>query len=221
MFRNILKISFRNLLRHKTFSLLNILGFAVGVAACFLIFLYVSFETSYDNFHSNGDRIYRIVTDTKTPSETIKHALTTALIAINIKRDFPEAEDAVRLGRDEFLVRKGDVKFQEKNCVLADSSLFNIFDFTLIAGDKKTALKEPMSIVLSQTLAKKYFGNTNPLGQDVLLTGAAIDAKITGVMKDIPQNSQIQADMFVSMGNKSSNCKPGEEFKNRIKISSR
>ncbi len=82
---------------------------------------------------------------------------------------------------------------------MADSTLFNVFDFPLISGDKSTALKEPMSIVISQTAAKKYFGNTNPLGQQVQLTGAAINAKITGVMKDLPKNSQIEADMFVSM----------------------
>jgi len=199
MIKNYIKTAFRSLWRHKAFSFINILGLAVGISACFLIYLYVSFETSYDKFHSKANRIYRVVTDTKTPSETIKQAYTTSPIAINVKREFPEVEDAVRLGQDEFLVHKGDVKFQEKKTVLADSTLFNVFDFPLIAGDKNTALKEPMSIVISQTAAKKYFGKANPLGQQVQLTGAAINAKITGVMKDIPKNSQIEADMFVSM----------------------
>jgi putative ABC transport system permease protein len=175
------------------------MGLAVGMTACFLIFLYVSFETSYDNFHTKADRIYRIVTDTKTPSETISQGATTTPIAINIKKDFPEVEDAVRFATDGFLVQKDEVKFQEKNSVLADSSLFNVFDFPLLSGDKKTALKEPMSIVLSQSSAKKYFGNINALGQHVSLTGAAINATVTGIMKDIPENSQIKADMFVSM----------------------
>ena len=140
MFKNYFKIAVRNLLRHKAFSFINILGLAVGMGACFLIFLYVNFETSYDNFHSKANRIYRVVTDTKTPSETLTMGVTTTPIAINIKKDFPEVEDAVRLGRDGFLVRKGDVKFQEENSVLADSTLFNVFDFPLIAGDKNTAL---------------------------------------------------------------------------------
>lgn len=199
MFKNYLKIAFRNLWRHKTFSIINILGLAVGISACFLIYLYVHLETSYDNFHSKADRIYRVVTDTKTPTETISEGLTTTPIAINLKKDFPEVEDAVRLGRDGFLVRKGDIKFQEEESVMADSTFFNVFDFPLVAGDKNTALKQPMSIVLSQTAAKKYFGHTNPMGQTVLLTGAAIPATITGIMKDIPENSQIQADMLVSM----------------------
>jgi len=175
------------------------MGLAVGMTACFLIFLYVSFETSYDNFHAKADRIYRIVSDVKTPSETINSGITIAPLAPNLKKDFPEAEDAVRLASDGFLVKKGDVKFQEERSVLADSTLFNVFDFPLVEGNKNTALKEPMSIILSQTAAKKYFGKTDPLGEHVLLTGAAINAIVTGVMKDIPENSEIHADMLVSM----------------------
>jgi len=175
------------------------MGLSVGMTACFLIFLYVHFETSYDAFNSKADRIYRVVTDIKTPSDMLHWSSTSAPMAINIRKDFPEVESSVRVSYQSFLVRKGNMKFQEKNTIMADSTLFNIFDFPLIYGDKNTALKEPMSIVLSQTAVKKYFGNTNPVGQTVLLTGAAINAKITGVMKDIPENSQIKADMIVSM----------------------
>src|SRR5258708_2322406 len=199
MIKNYIKTAIRSLLRHKAFSLINILGLAVGISACFLIYLYVSFETSYDNFHSKADRIYRIVSDVKTPSETISSGITIAPLAPSLKKDFPEVEDAVRLASDGFLVKKGDVKFQEERSVLADSTLFNVFDFPLVEGNKNTALKEPMSIILSQTAAKKYFGKTNPMGQHVLLTGAAINATVTGVMKDIPENSEIHADMLVSM----------------------
>ncbi len=99
MLKNYIKTAIRSLMRHKAFSLINILGLAVGISACFLIFLYVSFETSYDKFHSKADRIYRVVTDTKTPSETITHAYTTSPIAINAKRDFPEGEYAVRISQ--------------------------------------------------------------------------------------------------------------------------
>lgn len=199
MIKNNIKIAFRSLLRHKAFAFINILGLAVGISACFLIYLFVTFETSYDNFHSKADRIYRVITDVKTPTETIESSYITSPVAPNLKRDFPEIEDAVRIAPDEFLVKKGDVKFQEKKSVLADSTLFNIFDFALIAGNKKTALIEPMSVVISETAAKKYFGNSNPLGQEIQLTGNAINAKITGVMKDIPKNSQIEADVIVSV----------------------
>ncbi len=175
------------------------MGLAVGMTACFLIFSYVRFETSYDSFHVKANRIYRVVTAVKTPSETIHAGITSAPIAVYAKKDFPEVEDAVRLSRDEFLVRKGDIKFQEKKAVLADSTLFNLFDFPLVYGDKHTALKQAMSIVLSQSTARKYFGNSNPMGQQLLLTGASINATVTGIMKDIPENSQIKADLFVSM----------------------
>ena len=132
MLKNFLTTAIRNLWRHKGFSFINILGLAVGLTACFLIFLYVTFETSYDNFHSKAGRIYRVITDTKTPTETIKQSHTTTPIAINMKKDFPEVEDAVRLGTDEYLVRKGNLKFQEKGSVLADSTLFRIFELQVI-----------------------------------------------------------------------------------------
>ena len=175
MFKNYFKIALRSLWKHKAFSLINILGLAVGMTACFLIFLYVRFETSFDNFHSKADRIYRVVSEVRTPTETIHTGLTTTPVAINLKRDFPEVEEAVRLGRDGLLVRKGDTKFQETNTVLADSGLFKVFDFPLIEGDRNTALREPMSVILSETAAKKYFGTGNAYGQHLLLTGAAIN----------------------------------------------
>lgn len=199
MLKNYFKVAIRNLLRNRIFSFINIMGLAVGMTACFLIFQYVRFENSYDSFHSKADRIYRVVTDAVTPSKTIHGGVTTAPVGITLKKDLPEVEDAVRFYKDGFLVTKGAVKFQEKTAVLADSSLFRVFDFPLIAGDRNTALKEPMSIILSQTAARKYFGASNPLGQHMLLTGGAIDATVTGVMKDIPENSQIQTDMMVSL----------------------
>lgn len=199
MIKSYFKIAFRNLWKHKVFSSINILGLAIGMSACFFIFLYVKFETSYDNFHSKGDRVYRIVSDVKTPSETIQSGITIAPLAIYLKKDFPEVEDAVRFSPGEFIVKKDNIKFLEERSVLADSTLFNVLDYTLLEGNKNTALKEPMSIVFSETAAKKYFGKSNPIGQEVLLTDAAINATVTGIMKDLPGNSQIKADMFISM----------------------
>ena len=198
MLKNYFKIACRNLWRQRNFSFINILGLAVGMAAFFLIFLYVRFETSFDNFHSKADRIYRVVTDTRTPSENIEQAITTAPIAINMKRDFPEIEDAVRLEKDELLVSKGVLKFVEKNSVFADSTFFNLFDFPLIKGDKNNALKEPKSVILSEATSKKYFGNKNPVGEHLQVAND-LNCTVTGLMKDIPENSQIKADMFVSL----------------------
>jgi putative ABC transport system permease protein len=199
MIKNYFKIAMRKLWKHKVFSSINIMGLAVGMTACFLIYLYVHFETSYDAFNTKANRIYRVVTNIKTPSDLLQWSSTSGPMAINMRKDFPEVESAVRISGQSFLVRKGNEKFQENNTIMADSTLFSIFDFPLVYGDKNTALKEPMSIVLSQTAAKKYFGNTNPVGQSVLLTGGALNATITGIMKDIPENSQIKADMILSM----------------------
>lgn len=199
MLKNYLTIALRTLWRHRAFSIINILGLSVGMTAFFLIFEYVRFETSYDRFHSKGDRIYRVVADVITPTETGHEVAATAPIAVNMKKDFPQVEDAVRIGSDSYLVRKGNIKFQELNSILADSTFFNLFDFPLVEGDPRTALVHPMSIILSQSTAKKYFGKTDPLGQHLLLTARPVDMTVTGVMKDIPENSQIKADLIVSL----------------------
>ena len=117
----------------------------------------------------------------------------------NAKDEFPEIESFVRIANDEVLVRKGDIKFQEGNAVYADSAFFKVFDFKFLKGNPKTALTEPLSVVFSETAAKKYFGNTDPIGQTLLITGDAYPAKVTGVMKDIPENSLVKGDVVLSM----------------------
>ncbi|HMH35048.1 MAG TPA: ABC transporter permease, partial [Puia sp.] len=199
MIKNYFKTTFRNLWKHRVFSFINLTGLAVGMSACFLIFLYVRFELSYDAFHSKADRIYRVVCDIKTPTETIHANLPSFAMPINIKREFSEVQSFARTINDNLLVRRGNVKFQEENSVWADSSLFNVFDFKLLKGNPVTALKEPLTVVLSQKGAKKYFGNENPIGQTLLLTGDALSAVVTGIMQDIPENSLIKGDLFLSM----------------------
>jgi putative ABC transport system permease protein len=209
MIKSYFRIAFRNLMRRKVFSFINIMGLAVGLTACFLIYLYVSFELSYDAFHSKADRIYRVVSDIKTPTETINASGPAWAVAPNIKDEFPEVESFVRVTEDNILVRKGDIKFQEENAMWADSAFFKIFDFKLIKGDPNTALKDQFSIVFSETAAKKYFGKEDPIGKTLLLTGDAFPSKVTGVMKDIPENSQIKADMLVSMSTLTQKLAPG------------
>ncbi len=209
MLKNYFKIAFRNLWRHRVFSFINIMGLTVGMTACFLIFLYVRFELSYDSFHSKADRIYRVVSDIKTPTEVIKAGGPAWAVGAHISQDFPQIEAAVRITGDELLIRKGNIKFQETNSLYADSAFFRMFDFKLLKGNPKTALNEPLSIVFSEAAAKKYFGNADPIGQTVLLTGDGLTAKVTGVMKDIPENSQIKADMLVSMSTLTRKFNPG------------
>ncbi len=208
MIRNYIKIAFRNILRKKVFSLINIIGLAVGMAACFLIFLYVKFELSYDSFHTKAPHIYRLVTDVKTPSETIHAGITAWPFAPNIKDDFPEVEFFTRVQQTSMLITKDDKKFQEDRVLWADSSFFKMFDFRLIKGDPDKVLKDLFTVVLSKTAAKKYFGDADPMGQSISLYDY-YPAAITGVMEDIPENSQIKADIIVSMSSLTQTIIPG------------
>ena len=199
MIRNYFKIAFRNLWKHRVFSFINIMGLTVGMTAFFLIFLYVQFELSYDSFNNKADRIYRVVSDIKTPTEVIHASGPSWAVPPFAKEEFPEIESFVRVSGASLLVRKGDIKFQEDNSLFADSAFFHVFDYKLIKGNPQTALKDQFSIVFTESAAKKYFGKTDPLGQTLLLTGDVFPSKVTGVMKDMPENSQIKADMLVSM----------------------
>jgi putative ABC transport system permease protein len=199
MLKNYFRIAFRSLWRHKAFSLLNITGLAVGMSAFFLIYQYVRFESSYDKFHAKGDRIYRLVTDLKSSSGVLHWSSTTMPMAPHLQADYPEVENMVRLMPNGQLFRRGNIKFQEDHTLFVDSTLFSVFDFPLIQGHQATALKEPFSIVISQKTAKKYFGDANPIGQTLLMSDSGYSVKITGVMKDIPENSSIVADVLVSM----------------------
>lgn len=200
MFKNYLRVAFRNLWRHKGFSLLNILGLTIGMSACFLIFLYVRFELSYDNFHSKSDRIYRVVTDINNPSEVLHFSVAAPAMPVAAKRDFPEIDKQVRFDQANILVRRGtDIKIQEDKAAFADSTFFEIFDFPLLKGDPATALTEPYNVVLSETAAKKYFGSADPMGQQLLLSADNHPGKVTGVMKDMPENTELKADMLVAM----------------------
>ncbi len=211
MFKTYLKIAFRNLWRYKSFSFINVLGLAIGMASCFLIFLYVRFEFSYDSFHKNADRTYRLVADITNSTGTHPGYQTSAPMARTIQATFPEVQSVTRVIPADVLVVKGNIKFQEENALWADSSFFSVFDFPLKFGDPKTALIEPNSLVFSETAARKYFGNTNPVGQSLLLSGMKLHARVTGIMKDIPENSHIKADMLISMSTYTQSFQPDIE----------
>jgi putative ABC transport system permease protein len=211
MFKNYFKIAFRNLWKHRVFSSINILGLTVGMTACFLIFLYVRFELSYDGFHSKADRIFRVICDVKTPTDVIRANGPSWAIPANLKNEFPEVESEVRVVTSSLLFRMGDTKFQEMNSLFADSTFFQVFDFKLIEGNPRTVLRDPFSVVFTKTAAKKYFGSTNPVGQTMLLTGKGFRVKVTGLMEDFPENSQIKADLLVSMNTETQHLNQGLE----------
>ncbi|HEV9038400.1 MAG TPA: ABC transporter permease [Puia sp.] len=200
MFRNYLRTAFRNLAKHWGFSLLNVIGLTVGMVAFFLIFLYVRFELSYDTMHSKGDRIYRIICNLQTPTETLTLNQPSWAVAPHLVGQLPEIEAAVRVSQgDNWLVTQGDEHFQQEDVAMVDSNFLQVFDFPLLKGNRATALKEPNSVVLTETTAKKFFGNANPMGKPLLLTRGKMHATVTGVLKDIPDNSQIKASMLVSI----------------------
>lgn len=199
MFKTYITIAFRSLWRNRIFSLINLSGLALGMSACLLIFLYVRFELSYDAFHSKGDRIYRLVCDDKTPPHIRHESHTSAAMGPAVKNEVPEIEDVVRIWQVGGGFKIGKAKFQEDRTSFADPSFLTVFDFPLEKGDPRTALVEPCSIVLSETTAKKYFGAADPIGKTILMTDNNLYAKVTGVIKDIPENSHIKADVLISM----------------------
>jgi putative ABC transport system permease protein len=168
------------------------------MTACYLIFLYVNFELSYDNFHTKEDRIYRVVADIKTPTETINGRGPSWAVPPHLS-DFPEVESAVRVLDDIMLFRKDGIKINETEALWADADFFSVFDYKLLKGNPLTVLKDPFSIVLSESSAKKYFGDNDPIGQTILITDDAYPSTITGIMEDIPENSQIQGNVLISM----------------------
>ncbi|WKN41479.1 ABC transporter permease [Tunicatimonas pelagia] len=207
MFRSYLKVTARNAVKHKFYATINVLGLAIGMTCCLLIFLYVNHELSYDNFHSKADRTYRVVVDIKTPTEIIYEKGTSSPMAAYMKTDFPEVENMVRIDDAAFLLQTDDKTFEEDEAMLVDSTFFDVFSFTLLQGNPKTALKEPFSIVLTEKGAQKYFGNEDPLGQQLLIE-QEYNCTVTGVMRDIPKNSSFDAQVFLSLSSELEELNP-------------
>lgn len=199
MIKNYLKIAWRNIRKQKFYSFINILGLTIGLTCCFLIFMYVRFELSYDSFHKNNDRLYRLVTDVITPTEVIEAEITSAPMGPNIEADFPEVVSAIRINPISTQVDIGDAKYQEDEVVLADSALYDVFSYRLIRGNVKDVLREPFSVVLTESKARKYFGEADPIGKTFQIDGKKLTVKVTGVMADVPENSHMPFDMVISM----------------------
>ncbi len=199
MFHNYLSVALRNLRRHPAYSLINIAGLAIGMATCILILLYIQDEFSYDRYHPHADRVYRIVDDIESGGQTVQTAGSPTGWGPALKRDFPEIELVVRLRGTEsaWLVDLGNTIYYERKVIWAGSDLFEMFSIPLAAGDQSVALAEPYSMVISEDLAFKYFGDEEAIGKVVNLDNRW-DFTVTGVMKNIPTNSHLRPDMFVS-----------------------
>ncbi|MGD8427218.1 MAG: ABC transporter permease [Balneolaceae bacterium] len=199
MVKNYFLIAWRNLKSKKFYSLINILGLAVGIFCCILIFLYVQDELSYDKFNEKADRIYRVATNIKFGGRDFHLAANPAPMAFTLKKDYPEVEQAVRfIDRGSYLVRYHDRSFKEDKVVYADSTLFDVFSFHFVRGNPKTALRNPNSVVLTQQLAQKYFGTIDAIGKTLRFDDRT-DMEVTGVVKELPNNSHFNFSIYASM----------------------
>ncbi len=199
MIKNYLKIALRNFQRHKGYSFINIAGFAIGMACCLLIFIYIRHELSYDRYHKDVNRICRIVIDIRTQTANRIFALVSPTVAPALKADYPQVEHAARaiIPSSARLVKRDATFFYEDRFMYADQELFNIFTIPFIQGIPQEALIRPNSLVISQEMAHKYFGIANPLGE--ILEINQQDYEITGVVEDSPENTHMKYDLIASL----------------------
>jgi len=198
MFKNYLLIAWRNLKNSKVFSFINIAGLAIGLATCLLILLYVTDELSYDRYNEKADRIYRMDGDLHFGGNYFNLATAPEPMAEALKRDYPEVEQVVRFRRYEgLLVKKGQQNLNEDKVIYTDSTLFDVFTLPMIQGDPSHALVEPGSVVINQRTALKYFNTTDVVGRYLTVNDTS-NLKITGVIRDIPQQSHFNFDFFIS-----------------------
>lgn len=199
MFKNYFKIAVRNLLKNKGVSAINIFGLAVGIATCLLISLYVFDELSYDKYNVNADRIYRVDADIKFGADAQKFAVAPDPLAFTLVRELPEVENAVRFRNyGPSLVRKGNENIKEEKIIYADSTLFDVFTLPMVEGSPKRALAEPNTVVVTKSIANKYFGTTKVLGKTLQFDNKNI-YKIGGVIGDMPATSHFRYDFFVAL----------------------
>jgi putative ABC transport system permease protein len=204
MIRNYLKVAFRNLLKHKGYAFINILGLAVGIAASVLIFLYIINEMSYDKFHERAHRTYRITADWSNMGDSRIHQLGTPFVlAKTIRENYPQVEAITQIAGPlgDVIIRYQDTAFKETDAFCAEPSFFDVFSFPLLRGNPETSLKNPNMMVITESLAKKYFRDEDPLGKTMEMQafGEKEFFKVTGLMEDIPQNSHFRFDMLISM----------------------
>ncbi len=202
MFRNYFITAWRNLRRNKLYTTINIFGLSVGLAACLLIGVYISHELSYDKFNVNANRIVRATMEYGSAGTINTTATTGTKVGPQFKRMFPSIEEYARTFITHNVVKSGDKIFDEPRILYADPSFFKIFSFHIVEGDALTALDAPDKIVITQSMAKKYFGNEDALNKT--LTSGGKDLRVSAVCEDVPQSSQIKFDFatqFLNLGN--------------------
>jgi putative ABC transport system permease protein len=232
MLRNYLKIAFRNLLKNKIYSLLNISGLALGMAACFFIFQYIHFEKSYDRFNKNIDNIYRVTLKFTGSFDNVALSATNhPAVGPTMKAEFPKVKDFSRLVNISQIANQATISrnepgmpvktYNEQNFFVADRSFFNIFSYPLVKGNSATCLAEAGSLVISESAAEKFFGKEDPLGKTLYYNGRGA-LKVTGVFRDVMDNSHIHFNMLMSFSTLGDNWGYNEwtypEFYNYVQL---
>ena len=202
MIKNYFKTAWRNLIKSKVFSFINILGLTIGITVCMMIFLFIMNEFSFDNFHKDGARIYRVMRGFENEGKSTSVAYVSGPYARALMNDFKgQVENVVRINQNDNLFAIGNKSFHEKKVLDADSNFFSFFSFPLIKGNPKTVLQNPHSVVLSETTAKKYFVSIdNAMGKTIVMDKDT-PLKVTGIAKDAPSNSHIEFDMVLPLEN--------------------
>lgn len=199
MFKNYYKVAVRNILKYKLFSAINILGMTIGITSCLMIILYVTHELSYDKFHADADRIYQVGLNGKIGGQDIRVSNTCPPMAEALVADVPEVDAATRIVQMyQPVVRNGEKIFTEEKVFFADSNFFEFFSYKLKKGEIKTALKEPNTVVLTEIMAKKYFGEENPMGGLLVMGSENKTFKVTGIAETPPTNSHFSYNILVS-----------------------
>jgi putative ABC transport system permease protein len=199
MINDLVKHSIKSFKRQRSYIIINILGLSIGIACSLLIALYVINESSYDKFNKRRDRIYRAILNGKIGGQELTVASSPAIMGPTMVKEFPEIEDFLRMnGRGPTVIEYNNQTFTEEHLVEADSSFFNFFSIPVLKGDPKDVLNAPHKVILSESTAKKIFGNENPVDRQIKIGSDSVRYTVTGVMADVPHNSHFEANMLTS-----------------------
>src|SRR6185369_3147749 len=202
MIKNYFKIAWRISSRKPVYTLINVFGISIGIAVCLLIGLYIQNELNYDRYHRNSDRIYRIATKSATGNAATANCIAKVWgpLSAAAVQQIPEIENSCRFAIcGQMLFDVHSKKLYEQMGLFSDPSVFEVFSWKLFEGDKLTALNEPQTIVLTKKIAEKYFGNSNPIGESIVIDNG-LPYRVTGVMQDVPANSHFRFDFLLSIG---------------------
>ncbi|MBS1935417.1 MAG: ABC transporter permease, partial [Bacteroidetes bacterium] len=200
MFRSHLKTAWRNLIRNPKISIINIGGLAIGLTCAFVLYLYAESEFGFDTFYKDANNIYRVYTHLSLNGAESNAAKSSPPAAYALRNDIPEVEASTLVGYEaSYNMKYGEKVFREHRIYTADSNYFKVFDHPLLKGNAATALTKPNTVVMTETTAKRYFGNTDAVGKQLILNDS-VSLMVSAVMTDFPSNSHFDADMFLSLG---------------------